>query len=1067
MKKPDIPRDEEKRLHALRSYEVLDTPKEEEYDDITKIASEICGTPIALISLIDKDRQWFKSKVGLDAEETSRDVSFCGHAINEPDEIFEISDSRVDERFKDNPLVTGDPNVVFYAGSPLKDSTGHALGTLCVIDNEPGHLSSEQRLALKALSRQVVRQLELRKAMVQLENTRRQFQSLIEEAGDYVFETDENGRFSYCNPLIAEDTGYKMEELLGMSYLDLVHPDDRERVFLFYNEEIKKGHTESYIEFKINLKKEAKASDLIVGQKSRITYSEDGMESVKAIARNITDKRQLQAKLDENSQLLQLITDTSQDIICLHNLKGEYTYVSPSIYENLGYTPEEILGKTPYDLMHPEDMDRAMKQAHEPLLDGDKRNFLEYRLRNKSGEYIWFESISTAITNDDGSVTAIRSATRNIQVRKIQEDIISNHNSQLQSFVLATPAPVAMFDKEVRYLAHSREWLRTYCLEGKDILGKSHYEVFPEIGEEWKRIHQECLAGATHKNDEDPFEREDGSIQWIKWEVKPWYLETGEVAGIIMLTEDITVSKQQEMELIEAKERAEIASQAKANFMSVMSHEIRTPLNAVIGMSHLLMQDNPRKDQLQGLNIIRFSGENLLSIVNDILDFNKIEAGKIELEEISFDLEELVNNIKQAHSYKADEKNVAIKLLYDSDLPKGVIGDPARLSQVVNNLLSNAIKFTSEGVVRVTVEQQRRLKDEVEIYFEISDTGIGISEENIKKIFERFVQAESSITRKFGGTGLGLSITKRLLEVMGGEISVQSELGSGSKFSFTLRFPIDENPEVESGSNAANRGIVDLAKLSGRILLVEDNKLNQIVATKFLENWGLESTIASNGIEAIEKIKTKDYDLILMDLQMPEKDGLTATEEIRVMPDRYFAEVPILALTASSDNETLMKIKEYGMNDVVVKPFNPSELHAKIMRYLGQVGYSKSDGFEFEIIESPDFAIIEANLESVGQHDYEFMVSLVDSLIENYQEFMIQFPTFIKAEDVSSAKLLVHKMKVPFKTCDSESLINSATECIQSLERQENTDQLAGIIRACEVCVRGLGELKSKFLGKV
>ena len=208
MKKPDIPHNEKARLSALKSYQVLDTLPESEFDDITQIASEICGTPIALISLIDEKRQWFKSRVGLDAAETPREISFCGHAINEPDRIFEIQDSREDARFKDNPLVEDEPNVIFYAGSPLVDPSGHVLGTLCVIDHEPNNLNDGQKRALKSLGRQVVKQLVLRKELAEVEKNKSLFQTMIEDAGDYVFETNHNGVFTYCNPLISRDTGY-------------------------------------------------------------------------------------------------------------------------------------------------------------------------------------------------------------------------------------------------------------------------------------------------------------------------------------------------------------------------------------------------------------------------------------------------------------------------------------------------------------------------------------------------------------------------------------------------------------------------------------------------------------------------------------------------------------------------------------------------------------------------------------------------------------------------------------------------------------------------------------------
>lgn len=1049
MVKPQIPHNEAERLQALKDYEILDTLPEKEFDDITKIASVICNSPIALISLVDEERQWFKSKIGIDVTETHRDFSFCAHSINEPDEIFEIQESTKDKRFKNNPLVQGEPKVIFYAGSPLITPDGLVLGTLCVIDNVPRKLNNGQRASLGALARQVMTQLELRKQNTQLEKSRGQFQKLIENVDDYVFETNAKGVFSYCNPLMSKDTGFSNKELTQMHYLELVHVEDRDRVKKFYQDHVSKQISESYIKFRVTVKNNPD-KELIVGQKAHITYNNGKVVQVRAISRNITNEVQLQKKLDENAKLFKLISETAQDIVCLHSPNGAYTYVSPSIEDNLGYKPEEIIGKTPYDLMHPDDVERAKKDAHRPLLEGERQNYFEYRLRNKAGDYLWFESISTAIEDENGKVTSLRSSTRSTQIRKEQETIINDQNYRLESFVQATPAPVAMFDKDVNYLTHSDKWLTTYGLEGKHIIGVNHYELFPEIGDEWKKIHQECLSGITHRRDEDSFPRADGTVQWLKWEVRPWYHRSGEIGGIIMLTDDITKNKEQELELIEAKERAEIASEAKANFLSIMSHEIRTPLNAVIGMSHLLMQENPRPDQLQGLKIIRFSSENLLSLVNDILDYNKIEAGKVELETTTFSLEELAGNIKQAQSYRADEKSIALKLLYDQDIPKTIVGDPSRLSQIMNNLLSNAIKFTKEGSVKITIEVEERSDEEVKIYFEFKDTGIGISSENVDRIFDRFVQAETNITRNFGGTGLGLSITKRLLNIMGGEIHVDSKIGKGSTFYFSLSFPYIENAETTASIGTSYNTLSDLSSFGLKVLLVEDNQANQIVATKFLNNWGVTVDIANNGFEALEMIENQGYGLVLMDLQMPKKDGLTASKEIRALEGNYFKNIPILALTASSDSSTMIRTRDFGMNDIIIKPFIPSELYRKVYEYGCQKTNGQAEEPAKPIEEKVDIEDISNSLLSFTGGDEAFLTNLLSSFVENIEEFIEKFPACIKEKNASNANFLLHKIRTTFQMCGLEHIIKNVEFCIQTMEHEEAHPVLPGIISSCE-----------------
>jgi signal transduction histidine kinase/ActR/RegA family two-component response regulator len=376
-----------------------------------------------------------------------------------------------------------------------------------------------------------------------------------------------------------------------------------------------------------------------------------------------------------------------------------------------------------------------------------------------------------------------------------------------------------------------------------------------------------------------------------------------------------------------ARQKAEDASLAKSQFLSTMSHEIRTPLNAVIGLTHLMLKNDPRKDQEDELKIMLFSANNLLSIVNDILDFNKIEAGKIHFECIETNMHEIIKNITGGFKTYADEKGIDLIVESDNSLDVTVLADPTRTSQVLTNLVHNAIKFTSKGSVTISYKVEERNNSVISILFSVKDTGIGIPPEKQRVIFDQFTQADSSTSRSFGGTGLGLSICKSILEKQGCRMQLQSEESKGTEFFFTQSFPVCK--KIEAAIKAV---VVDNNKpfLGIRILLVEDSEFNIIVATRFLQAWGAEIDVAQNGQEAIDKFDEEKHKLILMDLHMPVMDGRDATIQLR----KQGTKVPIIALTASIYADENKKVIACGANDIVVKPFEPESFRNKLMQYL-------------------------------------------------------------------------------------------------------------------------------------
>lgn len=390
---------------------------------------------------------------------------------------------------------------------------------------------------------------------------------------------------------------------------------------------------------------------------------------------------------------------------------------------------------------------------------------------------------------------------------------------------------------------------------------------------------------------------------------------------------DLLQDKNNELQL--AKEKAEKASLAKAQFLSTITHELRTPLYAVTGLTHLLLEENPKPDQKEHLNSLKFSGEYLLSLINNILDLNKLEANKVEIEKTSFDLKKRLNDVLIALKKTADDKKNHLHLEYDETIPNKLSGDPLKLSQILINLIGNSLKFTQNGDVFIRIKKMKEINNRVLLHFEIEDNGVGISKKKQKSIFESFSQASLQINRKFGGTGLGLAIVKNLLELMGSKIQLESQLGKGSKFWFDINFAVSEEYSETKDTRSVNE--IDLAALANKkVLVVEDNKINQMITKKILEKNKMVCDVADNGMDAIKLVKENEYDIILMDIHMPGISGIEATQDIR----KFNKGLPIIALTAVTIDENLDDFYRAGFNEIIPKPFKTEEFFEKIYKTL-------------------------------------------------------------------------------------------------------------------------------------
>lgn len=386
--------------------------------------------------------------------------------------------------------------------------------------------------------------------------------------------------------------------------------------------------------------------------------------------------------------------------------------------------------------------------------------------------------------------------------------------------------------------------------------------------------------------------------------------------------------QEKNQELKREKEKAEQASKARSEFLSIVSHELRTPLNAINGITYLLLQENPKKSQINYLKSLEFSGNYLLNFINDILEINRLESNQVHVEKIKFNIKELINNIKDSFNELCEKNNVKLHITIDQIISTEIIGDPTKLSQILINLINNAIKFTKDGDVWVNIKRKHEDIKNITLTFEVIDNGIGIPADKIDTIFDSFTQGSIEINRTYGGTGLGLSIVKKLTEILNGEIKLESKENKGTTFIFNLSFEkVNHSSNVQEVQNSS----FNLEVLNNKtVLLVEDNKINQMFTKKMLENKGMHCTILETGEDAIEHLKTNKYDIVLMDVHLPGINGTIATEEIR----KFDKTTTIIALTAISLNENREMLLSYGMDEVITKPFNPELFYNSIAHFF-------------------------------------------------------------------------------------------------------------------------------------
>ena len=814
--------------------------------------------------------------------------------------------------------------------------------------------------------------------------------------------------------------------------------------------------------------KEKRAAELIIADKELLFQTEE--KERRAAANKELEAFSYSLKLA--SQYSLSLIEASLDPLVTINIDGKITDMNEATVNVTGFTRDELTGTDFFEYFT--ESQKAREVYQEVFAMGSVADS-PLTIKHKLGKLTDVFFNGSVYKDDNGNVVGVVIVARDVTAQKLASEYA-------RSLIEASLDPLFTINLQGKITDMNNASVRIIGVSREKLIDTDFFEYFTEPLKA-KEVYQDVFANGFVTD--FPLTIRDGKLTDVLFNGSVYKDDRGNVQGVVVVARDITERKRIETQLNEAIVFAEMATEiaeiakgkaenatltaenavkAKQQFLSNMSHEIRTPMNAIIGFTKVLLKTEMSAKQKEYLTAIKLSGDALIVLINDILDLAKVDAGKMVFEQTPFKMAVSISAMLHLFETKIQEKNLTLIKQYDDAIPNVLVGDPVRLHQIILNLLSNAVKFTSKGNITVSVSLLTEDEDEVSIQFSVKDTGIGIPDDKIEKIFENFQQASSGTSRLYGGTGLGLAIVKQLVEPQGGSIQVASQVGVGSTFSFILSFQkTDIVPEMEVVDEELQ---IDNKSIS--VLVVEDIPLNQLLMKTLLDDFGFERDIADNGQIAVDKLHEKNYDVILMDLQMPVMNGFEATDHIRNVMK---SSIPIIALTADVTTVDLEKCRYVGMNDYIAKPVDERLLYTKIMSVVKKQAILETAAAEVTVEVAVEAAIIKRciDLEYLNRRtksNPELMMEMITLYLEQTPPLISAMKKGLAEKDWHGLHSAVHKMIPSFAimgiSSDFENMARKVQDYATTQEQTEGISEM--VIQLGNICTQACMELEEEFI---